>query len=68
MFSRVIQPPQGSFFLLGPRGTGKSTWIFEGALGEVGVSPHAGGVRSATGNPSGKWLFYPDRFAQIRFA
>ena len=29
MFSRVIQPPQGSFFLLGPRGTGKSTWILE---------------------------------------
>ena len=29
MFSRVIQPPKASFFLLGPRGTGKSTWISE---------------------------------------
>ena len=29
MFSRVTQPPKASFFLLGPRGTGKSTWISE---------------------------------------
>lgn len=29
MFSRVIKAPRGSFFLLGPRGTGKSTWISE---------------------------------------
>ncbi len=29
MFSRVTQPPKASFFLLGPRGTGKSTWILE---------------------------------------
>ena len=25
--SRVIQPPTKSFLLLGPRGTGKSTWL-----------------------------------------
>lgn len=24
---RRINPPQGSYFLLGPRGTGKSTWL-----------------------------------------
>ncbi len=24
---RFLQPPAGSFFLLGPRGTGKSTWV-----------------------------------------
>ena len=29
MFSRIIKAPGGSFFLLGPRGTGKSTWISE---------------------------------------
>ena len=29
MFSRIIEAPRGSFFLLGPRGTGKSTWISE---------------------------------------
>ncbi len=28
MYSRMIRPPTGkSFFLLGPRGTGKSTWV-----------------------------------------
>ncbi len=29
MFTRLLKPPQGSFFLFGPRGTGKSTWIGE---------------------------------------
>ncbi|MEX1117788.1 MAG: DUF4143 domain-containing protein [Terrimicrobiaceae bacterium] len=29
MFTRALQPPNGSFFLFGPRGTGKSTWIRE---------------------------------------
>lgn len=24
---RIINPPEGSYFLLGPRGTGKSTWL-----------------------------------------
>lgn len=24
---RFFEPPPGSFFLFGPRGTGKSTWI-----------------------------------------
>jgi predicted AAA+ superfamily ATPase len=24
---RILAPPSGSFFLLGPRGTGKSTWV-----------------------------------------
>lgn len=35
MIARQLQPPSASFFLFGPRGTGKSTWIasqFEGAL------------------------------------
>jgi predicted AAA+ superfamily ATPase len=35
MFTRSLTPPDRSFFLFGPRGTGKSTWIrsrFEGAL------------------------------------
>jgi predicted AAA+ superfamily ATPase len=26
---RFLQPPSGSFFLFGPRGTGKSTWLQE---------------------------------------
>jgi uncharacterized protein len=28
MYSRIIQPPRNkSFFLFGPRGTGKTTWV-----------------------------------------
>jgi len=27
VISRLLQPPDGSFFLFGPRGTGKSTWL-----------------------------------------
>src|SRR5262245_54928921 len=27
MFTRSIQAPRTSFFLFGPRGTGKSTWV-----------------------------------------
>lgn len=27
MFTRLLKPPSSSFFLFGPRGTGKSTWI-----------------------------------------
>lgn len=27
MFTRLLKPPLSSFFLFGPRGTGKSTWI-----------------------------------------
>ncbi|MBM5808483.1 MAG: ATP-binding protein, partial [Cyanobacteria bacterium M_surface_9_m1_291] len=35
VLGRFLQPPAGSFFLFGPRGTGKSTWlaqVFDGAL------------------------------------
>ncbi len=35
MYSRLLKPQQQSFFLLGPRGTGKTVWIqhaFSGAL------------------------------------
>lgn len=28
-YRRTLGPPKGSFFLLGPRGTGKSTWLRE---------------------------------------
>src|SRR5437762_1736756 len=29
MYSRLLKPPKNTFFLFGPRGTGKSTWIHE---------------------------------------
>lgn len=27
MYTRTLKPPPKSFFLFGPRGTGKSTWV-----------------------------------------
>ena len=27
MYTRILEPPETSFFLFGPRGTGKSTWV-----------------------------------------
>ncbi len=27
VYPRILRPPRGSFFLFGPRGTGKSTWV-----------------------------------------
>ena len=27
MYTRLLEPPKSSFFLLGPRGTGKTTWL-----------------------------------------
>ena len=27
MYRRILPPPKSTFFLLGPRGTGKSTWV-----------------------------------------
>ena len=29
MYARFYRPPAASFFLFGPRGTGKSTWLRE---------------------------------------
>jgi predicted AAA+ superfamily ATPase len=33
--ARFYQPPPGSFFLLGPRGTGKSTWLRQHGRGAL---------------------------------
>jgi len=35
MFTRRLVPPDGSFFLLGPRGVGKTTWILKHFDGTV---------------------------------
>jgi len=47
MFTRSLDPPRTAFFLFGPRGTGKSTWIrsrFDGAL-VVNLLPSENTVR-----------------------
>lgn len=33
LYSRLLQPPKSSFFLFGPRGCGKSTWLKESFKG-----------------------------------
>jgi len=68
MFTRLLNPPGSSFFLFGPRGTGKSTWIrrhFPDALvydlldtGEslrLAREPHAL-FREASTAPPGSWV------------
>ena len=64
MYARLLNPPSGSFFLFGPRGTGKSTWIrerFAGAASydlldtrealRLGKTPHALYAELATLEP-----------------
>lgn len=47
MFTRSLAPPKSSFFLFGPRGTGKSTWLrtaFQDAF-TVNLLPYAEALR-----------------------
>jgi predicted AAA+ superfamily ATPase len=37
MYTRLLKPPKGSFFLFGPRGTGKSSWVRERLPGAITV-------------------------------
>ena len=37
MIARSIKQPKGSFFLLGPRGTGKSTWVADAIPGAMRI-------------------------------
>ncbi len=55
VFKRLLSPPRGSFFLLGPRGTGKTTWL----------RAHFGAVPSINLLDEGKYqslLHSPHRF------
>ncbi|MCX7978560.1 MAG: ATP-binding protein [Bdellovibrionaceae bacterium] len=38
VYPRSLKPPTGSFFLFGPRGTGKSTWLKEHFKGAMSIS------------------------------
>jgi predicted AAA+ superfamily ATPase len=53
---RLLQPPHGSFFLLGPRGTGKTTWLaqrFPDALRIDLLAPEL--LRSLQAHPGRLW-------------
>lgn len=55
---RKIIPPEGSYFLLGPRGTGKSTWLLHNY-------PEAVRVDLLLGDEERRYSGYPERIRDI---
>src|SRR5690242_6444943 len=55
---RIINPPKGSYFLLGPRGTGKSTWL---------LHQYPKGVRIdlLLGEEERRFSAYPERIRDV---
>ena len=56
--SRKVLPPDGSFFLLGPRGTGKSTWLRH-------RYPDAVRIDLLLGDEERRFSGYPERIRDI---
>ena len=63
MYSRLLQPPKSkSFFLLGPRGTGKTTWIRDQLKADVRIDLLDSEIyQSLLANPSRLSEFIPTR-------
>jgi uncharacterized protein len=55
---RVLNPPEGSYFLLGPRGTGKSTWLLH-------QYPKATRIDLLLGEEERRFSAYPERIREI---
>lgn len=55
---RTINPPKGSYFLLGPRGTGKSTWLLH-------QYPKATRIDLLLGEEERRFSAYPERIRDI---
>ncbi len=55
---REITPPEGSFFLLGPRGTGKSTWLLHNY-------PNAVRIDFLLGQEERRFSSYPERIREV---
>ncbi len=55
---RIINPPKGSYFLLGPRGTGKSTWLKY-------QYPEALRIDLLLGEEERRFSAYPERIREI---
>jgi predicted AAA+ superfamily ATPase len=55
---RKVLPPQGSYFLLGPRGTGKSTWLLHSY-------PDAVRVDFLLGDEERRFSAYPERIRNV---
>src|SRR5690348_5448063 len=58
---RAINPPKGSYFLFGPRGTGKSTWL---------LHQYAQAVRIdlLLGEEERRFSAYPERIREVASA
>ncbi len=55
---RKLTPPEGSYFLLGPRGTGKSTWLLK-------RYPEASRVDFLLGEEERRFSSYPERIRAL---
>jgi uncharacterized protein len=55
---RIINPPRGSYFLLGPRGTGKSTWLLH-------HYPKAMRIDLLLGEEERRFSAYPEKIREI---
>ena len=55
---RIINPPEGSYFLLGPRGTGKSTWLFH-------QYPDAVRIDLLLGEEERRFSAYPEKIRDV---
>ena len=58
---RIINPPEGSYFLLGPRGTGKSTWLLH-------QYPKAMRIDLLLGEEERRFSAYPERIRDVAAA
>ncbi len=58
---RTINPPEGSYFLLGPRGTGKSTWLLH-------QYPKALRIDLLLGEEERRYSAYPERIRDVAAA
>ncbi len=55
---RLQTPPKESYFLLGPRGTGKSTWLLH-------HYPHASRIDFLLGDEERRFRAYPERIREV---
>lgn len=58
---RILNPPKGSYFLLGPRGTGKSTWLLH-------QYPKAVRIDLLLGEEERRFSAYPERIRDVAAA
>ena len=58
---RIMNPPSGSYFLLGPRGTGKSTWLRH-------QYPKALRIDLLLGEEERRYSAYPERIREVAAA